>query len=389
MKYLSLAVVAALIFVADAPSPHRGCASADEHPATAPADALRQARDRGVAWLLRQQALDGGWHSETYGTLQSGAGTTAIAVWSLSLGPREPDPESAAAIDRGLRFLLDRPDPQGLVQSPEGIADYPVYATALALESIQRRGDETYTPARQRLGQALLGAQRSEKNGWSPRHPDFGGWGATFAAPADGLLASRSNISVTAHALRALQMADALPHDAARDAQAFLARCQCWQSGPDQYGGFAFTARPDDLLNKAGWHHGATGEPMARPYRTATCDGLQALQYGVPGPSLRRTGARQWLAHHLNADRDGTTTSTGLSTGLAFYEAAALSGILHELDRTTAGRVRQELTSRLVGLQRDNGAWINPQTAMREDDPLIATSLALAALARLRDDGPP
>jgi hypothetical protein len=38
------------------------------------------------------------------------------------------------------------------------------------------------------------------------------------------------------------------------------------------------------------------------------------------------------------------------------------------------------LQSHVVGLQKDDGRWINDSDRMRENDPLIATPLAIMAL---------
>jgi hypothetical protein len=44
----------------------------------------------------------------------------------------------------------------------------------------------------------------------------------------------------------------------------------------------------------------------------------------------------------------------------------------------------EETAARLLALQRADGSWANPSFLMKEDDPLIATSFALMALASAR-----
>jgi hypothetical protein len=38
----------------------------------------------------------------------------------------------------------------------------------------------------------------------------------------------------------------------------------------------------------------------------------------------------------------------------------------------------------LLGLQRSDGSWANPSPLMKEDEPLVATGLALVALSLTR-----
>jgi hypothetical protein len=54
---------------------------------------------------------------------------------------------------------------------------------------------------------------------------------------------------------------------------------------------------------------------------------------------------------------------------------------------TPRGKVRwaEALADRLVQRQRPDGSWSNPLVPQREDDPLVATSLAALALASCRE----
>ena len=53
---------------------------------------------------------------------------------------------------------------------------------------------------------------------------------------------------------------------------------------------------------------------------------------------------------------------------------------------TDTGRVHwaRALAEALLSRQRPDGAWANPSTELREDDPLVATPFAMAALAIAR-----
>ena len=51
-------------------------------------------------------------------------------------------------------------------------------------------------------------------------------------------------------------------------------------------------------------------------------------------------------------------------------------------------RWAEDLARELIDRQGAEGAWINPIVAMREDEPIIATSMALLALAEVRQEIP-
>jgi hypothetical protein len=66
---------------------------------------------------------------------------------------------------------------------------------------------------------------------------------------------------------------------------------------------------------------------------------------------------------------------------LRFYYYATLARALDFLPDETRERRRAELRGRVAAMQMEDGRWENPAHHMRENDPLIATSLALVALA--------
>ena len=68
----------------------------------------------------------------------------------------------------------------------------------------------------------------------------------------------------------------------------------------------------------------------------------------------------------------------GWQRGLRFYYYASLAGVLkHFPDH----EIRQAaLQKHLMKLQAPDGSWQNESDRMRENDPLIATALAIVAL---------
>ena len=63
--------------------------------------------------------------------------------------------------------------------------------------------------------------------------------------------------------------------------------------------------------------------------------------------------------------------------GLAFYYASASTQAFVALQVNPGSGITQAL----LQTQRRDGSWANPENLVKEDDPLIATSFAVRALA--------
>jgi hypothetical protein len=290
---------------------------------------------RAARYLWSRQTQDGRWHSTTYGLLRSGQSLTPFVLEALL---RLPDPPPQR-VGRALDFLLTRFDPEN--------AGYPNYATALAVLAL-RRLNRDVSP----LVAWLRTQQFCRENGWTEDHPAFGAWGMG-GLPQRPPEPGHVDLSMTRYVLQALAAAGVPPEDLAlRRARFFLGRCQ----NPD--GGFQFTTVVLEA-NKAG---------LGRSYGTATADGILSLAaLGDPAPSARR-----WLARHHRSDLVpgfSTLPQQRWARGLRFYYAAAAREAAPELP-----------VAPLLGQQRRDGSFVNPEPIVKEDDPLIATAFALRAL---------
>jgi len=310
---------------------------------------------RAARYLWGRQAADGGWPSDTYGLLRSGQSLTAFVLDSLLLIPQQAFRPSASQVGRAFTFLDRHTDPEGAVgrRNPL-IPDYPNYATALAVMAQCRAGRrDQSTP----LVEYLRRQQFSEQSGWSRDHPAYGAWGIggdRRTPPEPGHV----DLSMTRHVLQALAAGGAKPGDAALAlADVFLERCQ------NRDGGFLFSTVVAGA-NKAG--------PAS--YGTATADGILSLvAIGARQNDQRLQVARRWLAaRHRPGIVPGLTGEAHRrwAQGLRFYYAAARAEAMPELPPDSA----------LAGEQRPDGSWVNPEPLVKEDDPLIATGLAVRAL---------
>ena len=319
---------------------------------SAPESAIYQ----GLVWLLSRQSADGGWHSRTYGLLRSGQSLTALIFDTLAMLGDHAGPRGEAALEKAAGFIRRHLNAEGALGLADDVPDYPTYATALALRGAVRRNSTLFDTSR--MISWLESRQFAEHAGWTRAGSAYGGWGigaGILAAPHPGHI----DLSMTRFALEALAAAGRPASDPAFErSRVFLSRCQ----HPD--GGFFFSPVVTDA-NKAGEDGGSY-----RPYGSATADGILALRASGGDPEK----AQAWLRRHdspvLPAGFDAPARQR-YARGLRFYYAEAASQIERSVD--WRGPLMRE--------QRPDGSWCNPEPLVKEDDPLIATALAIRALA--------
>ncbi|MGE3640932.1 MAG: hypothetical protein AB7G28_20415 [Pirellulales bacterium] len=333
---------------------------------------------QGANWLASQQEDDGCWRSKTYGQMQSGVGNTALVLDALTRMKAEWRESHQAAIGRGFAFLLANLDDDGYISAPRHSADYPTYATALLLSAVERVHPERWQAERRQMRHYLLQVQRRE----SKDANYYGGWSQVGGEPEDSGAKVNVNISVSRFVAEALAHKGGVPTDTSDAAQRFLERCR----NPDD-GGYFFVPAADDPLNKAGV--GPTG--AAASYGTATADAVLALlAWGVSPDDPQLCAAVHWLQSQRSLDIvPGFSSSrprvVGAEQALVFYYWAAVARVMARFPDSPLAARRAELRGIVVRHQQPDGTWRNANGLMREDDPLIATSLAVTALTALDD----
>lgn len=327
------------------------------------------------AFLVAAQGQDGAVRSRTYAFFKDGYSLTPLTLMALRFMPEESVVRDAYG--RGIRFLTTLVEADGSLRAPPNGPRYPLYSIALAILVLNPAENAAYVATRDALLPMLRGLQRAEDGGW-------------------GYEERTSNVSATIFAIGALTLGGVVASDPALvAARGFVERCQ----NVDGDGGFFFSPTEHDG-NKAGAvdpEVAAPGGPYRyryRSYGSATADGYRALtRLGVAADHSRMVAAGAWLEREFRADRnpgDFVAINEVRRASSYYYwmwsAAHALRALGKPVLATRAGEVRwaEALAEELLKRQRPDGSWVNGASEMREDDPLVATPFAVAALAIAR-----
>jgi squalene-hopene/tetraprenyl-beta-curcumene cyclase len=347
---------------------------------------------RGVDYLLAQQSKDGAWRSEVYGHFRGGDALTPLVV--MALLPARNDPDCAGAIGRGLTFMSIYVLPDGTIDPQKNLA-YPVYTTSLMVKALALDlAHDDNSQEHKAWTKLLRDWQMTEENGWQPDDWQYGGWGYCGVRPrkpADGPIpeALEANLSATVHALEGLRTAGVPANDQiCAKAMAFVKRCQNFKDkDPDPAiddGGFTFTPG-DPFRNKAGPAGQIGNRVRFRSYGSATADGLRCLRLcDLLAEPARARQAMEYLDANLAINepfkhhgRFASEREKDRDAALFYYTATVNEAL--RFDGNCDARKRW-LRDELVRRQRDDGSWRNDLDAVRENDPIVATALALLAL---------
>lgn len=328
-------------------------------------DPITTAQRRAAAFLAGCQLASGKVHSDRYGLLRPGYSLTAIALCAWSLCPSEIRRDHADAVERAFAYLRSATRDDGSIGTGEDVTDYPCYISAFYLLALANLRPKGWRELAARQVRYLESIQVHEAGGWKESDVAFGGFGFGGLAPRKPNGGDDVNISTTSWALAALHAAGAprATVDACtRRAAVFVARCQRRDPGPSR-GGFYFTTTPEGERSKLG---------DRRPYRSASLDGLRALRLAQPSAEPWLRAAEAWLgrARPMIEDPDAQRRLDAMR----FYEAAAY--------RSAARTLPPSTRLRLLAQQAPDGSWRNDVDLMKEDDPVVATALALIALSR-------
>jgi hypothetical protein len=352
---------------------------------------------RACAYLWAKQGADGGWHSETHGLFRSGQALTPFILHTLVSVPGDVCAPPGDGIFRALAFLRRHVSDDGLlsVADPD-VLEYPNYATAYALRCLVRLGSPADRVLILKMRARLVAEQYGPATGFTASSPPFGGWGFGGRRPPGST--GHMDIAHTRRVLQALREAGTGDVAVFDRALVFLRLMQRHPSEQRAHpgplgtaaslsrgvrfdGGFFFSPVVLDankgvvLADQHGAYHGS--------YATATCDGVLALlAAGLPLADERVRAARAWLLGHERLDHpDGIPMDTPQAWGEAVYYYHLAVRAETYVAMGLRERLRARMSSELAPRQRPDGSFANERNhLMKEDDPLLATALAVIAL---------
>lgn len=363
---------------------------------------------KAAQYIVAKQSPDGAWRSETYGCFRDGPALTPYVMSGLFFLHQGGD-EVRTSFRKGVKYLVEMVDEEGNIrEGPYGLM-FPVYTAASASRVIPLEKKSQQHRRAQAAWLAYLRRRQLNKYlGWKPSDPEYGGWGFSLRIPykpAPGKLKEaffESNLSATIFAIGALRSARVPPEDPVwSDTLIFVKKCQNFSDDPAKSdprfddGGFFFIPN-DPLQNKAGIAGtDRFGRQRYHSYGSMTGDGLRALlRCGLPPDHPRVAAARKWLETNFTVKTHPGTFAEDrevLREATYYYYLWSVAHAFTRLGitevQTKAGRVKwaEVLADELIRRQKPDGSWVNRFTDAKEDDPLVSTPWAAAALANCRE----
>ncbi len=345
-----------------------------------PAQALL---NNAIAYLLEQQASDGGWHSETHGILRGGQ---ALSPFILSTLLEMPELIPEDALERGIGFIRRHVREDGALGFANPmVLEYPNYSTAYALLAVSRYGTNEDSSLIRRMQQYLIGQQFDESRSIENTHKAYGGWGFGETTLADGQV-GHVDLSHTRRILEALRISGVRDSTMYRSASLFLQRIQEKAGAPEELldGGFYYSPVVTGA-NKGGVVKSLESADVYGSYSSATCDGILALLASGHDPGENNIGrAVAWLDAHPALDYpEGIPQDQPAQwhRAIFFYHLAVRAEVYNRIGWPEG--VREEIVTLLESRVSPDGSFVNPAgTPNKENDPLLATTLAIQVLLR-------
>lgn len=367
--------------------------------------ALLEARSNGAKYLASRQAEDGCWKSDVYGPFKFGDALTPLCLRAYLTSPHlrsSERPVDQIAVNAA-SYLSNFATKAGNIEEPKFGFEFATYTAALSALALSNDIVGDHRSARDAWLKYLRERQLDESLGWTTDDREYGGWGYCRLRPRkpkNGELVVpylESNLSATTFGLTALHTAGVANDDPAfKKAAIFVKRCQNWAPTKDvrdpsfDDGGFHFIY--DDPVRNKGGQAGTDrfGRERFHSYGSTTADGIRCLDICGLAGSDHSKAAEAWMRRHFNCARHpgryGEQREMDREAVYYYYAASLAQTKLEPWTVRVEGKEmswKQALAAELLARQKPDGSWANRAHAIREDDPLTATSLALIALSAL------
>jgi hypothetical protein len=358
----------------------------------------------GAAVLAGRQQADGGWLRKGLSVDEHGsdAAVSGLCLRALA-GMSALKGKYKDHYAKGAAFLLSKKVPSGKIVGDPGRQHYSTYATALTLQALALIDMKAHAAGIAELRACLIEEQLDD--GEKISEYDFvrhGGWNI-FDVNTKATMGT--DLSVTSHALEALHLSGGIDPKSktVQQARVWLDRTQNMPGDegiPAHFLDGGFSTNPRE--SKAGRQTLEGGAIVFRPYGSSTSDGLRTLfRVGYGKEDERVQMAVSWIATFFHTGKNpnfptnvqsgpGGAGSTN-DRGIYYYYLNSLSDALSQFGERFLTRAdgteidwAEQIVRRLVAIQQLDGAWRGDGSAMNEDDPNLATSMAILALERCR-----
>lgn len=357
-------------------------AVAEDHAAP---EVLRTAIRRGLGFLLKTQNPGGWWSSKDH---------PAVTGLVLTAFMQEPDArqrsEWSSELNRGFDFLLESAQADGSIHR----GSLKNYNTSLCLLALAASGNAQYQPVIERARTFLVGSQIDMGQRGRVDSPFDGGVGY-------GSKYQHSDLNNTVVALEALRKSESLERRPKGQEGAdlnwaaalnFLQACQNlpsknsaeWvSSSPADLGGFVYY--PGNSM-AGSTKDPVTGRTALRSYGSMSYAGLLSFIYARLGADDPRVVAViEWLGRNYTLDENPGMGAQGYFYYLHLMAKALTTAGVESLTLADGTRVawRDQVSRKLLSLQKPDGSWLNHESRWWEADAAIVTAYVVLTLQEI------
>jgi len=345
---------------------------------------IERAIKTGNEYLKTKQAPDGHWGDPSMPAL------TGLALMSWAAGPdRDPKAEAPPRIERAYGWLLKQQKPDGGIYN-KGLS---TYNTAISLTALLAAQREAFEPAIVKARAYLVKQQWDLGKKKEADNPDDGGVGY-------GSHKEHTDLSNTYMAIEAIALSRKIIEDGRHGDQPeldwdaavkFISRCQNlpetndqeWASGdPKNKGGFIYAPGQ----SKAGEEKLPDGRTALRSYASMSYAGLLSMIYAKMTPDDPRVAAvKKWLGKNYTVEENPGLGQQGLYYYYHVMSKALTASNMGKLPLADGKSAdwRNDLATKLLSSQREDGSWVNANSRWWENDPQLVTAFSILTLQQI------
>ena len=351
-------------------------------------ESIRQAIEQGAKFLYQNQNATGWW---TDSNLPALTGLALVALETANVSELDEKYESERR--RAYDYLVSLAKPDGSIHDGRLIN----YNTACSLMALSVSGDSNYRSLIEKARAYISGSQIDLGKRGEQDNPNDGGVGYNDKY-------NHSDMNNTLMAIEAMRISESairqkdqgrkpLKHDLDWKAlEHFLASCQNLpelsdnpnlSNQPEDRGGFIY--HPGE--SKAGEVSDKKTKRVAlRSYGSISYAGMMSFAYARVSKNDDRVSAViDWLSKNYTLDENPGMGQEGLYYYFHLMSKALTAHGVKNLKGPDSKSIdwRNQLASKLIALQNENGSWKNSNKRWMEGDSNLTTSYVLIALSLL------